>query len=185
MLAYSSVAQVGYLFLAYALFQTAFSDIAWNGVVLMALSHGFAKSAAFLAVGALALKVGSDAVEDWGGLAEREPVLVLSLALAGVSLIGLPPSGGFLAKFLLLTASIRQGQVWVAVILIVGGLLASIFVIKMIGAAMQTNESHEDDTELSIHPLMRWVPMGLAFMGIALTFFSVRIIDILTVGYPF
>ncbi len=98
--------------------------------------------------------------------------------------MGLPPSGGFMGKFLLLTTSIRQGHQWAAVVLVLGGLMASVYVLRMIGSAMYADEERDLRAEPRLHPLLRWVPLVLATIGIALTFLSVRVIEILKIGYP-
>lgn len=166
-LAYSSVAQVGYFFFIYAMGPSG--EALFGGLYLL-LSHGFAKAGAFLAVGALMKRAGSDLVGDWGGLARREPVLVLALALAGVNLMGLPPSGGFIGKFVLLSASFEQGQIVFAIVLLAGGLAASIYVFKMVGATLLTSESEDGAPDPELSPALRWVPLGLSTVSILLCF---------------
>ena len=74
-------------------------DAAFGGLVLLALTHGFAKSSLFLAAGMIQQRAGHDYIANLGGTARALPVTTFALALAGVALIGLPPSGAFLAKW--------------------------------------------------------------------------------------
>lgn len=137
--AYSTIAQLGYLFLFFpilvALPAGAARDIALGALVLMALSHGFAKSALFLAAGVIQQRAGHDRIADLGGTARALPVTTFALALAGIALVGLPPSGGFLAKWQLMSAAFAVGQwLWVPVV-VAGSLLAAAYVFRMLGHA--------------------------------------------------
>ena len=137
--AYSTVAQLGYLFLFFPLLAAlppgAARDSAFGALVLLALTHGFAKSALFLAAGVLQHRVGHDRIVDLGGTARALPVTTFTLALAGVALIGLPPSGSFLAKWQLLSSAFAVGQwLWVPVVA-AGSLLAAAYMFRMLGYA--------------------------------------------------
>ena len=134
--AYSTVAQLGYLFLFISLLVTLppgpDKDTAYGALLLLALTHGFAKSALFLAAGRIQRQAGHDDVSRLGGTAQSMPVTTFTLALAGVALIGLPPSGTFLAKWELMTLAIATGR-WVWVLIIAAGtLLAAIYVFRII-----------------------------------------------------
>lgn len=130
-LAYSSVAQVGYLFLPFALG----GKDAWAAGVFLVCSHAAAKAAAFLAVAGVQSVGGGDAIDGLKGLARHHPVTFFALALAGVSLMGMPPSGGFIAKWLLVRAAIERGQWWWAALILVGGLLGAGYVFRMLRVA--------------------------------------------------
>ncbi len=142
--AYSTVAQLGYLFLFFPLLAAlpagAARDAAFGALVLLALTHGFAKSALFLAAGVIQQRAGHDHIPDLGGTARALPVTTFTLALAGVALIGLPPSGSFLAKWQLLSAAFATGQwLWVPVIA-AGSLLAAAYVFRMLGHAFGSGD---------------------------------------------
>ena len=137
--AYSTVAQLGYLFLFFPLLAAlppgAPRDTAFGALVLLALTHGFAKSALFLTAGVIQQRAGHDRIRDLGGTARALPITTFTLALAGVALIGLPPSGTFLAKWQLMSASFSTGQwLWVPV-LAAGTLLAAASVFRVLGHA--------------------------------------------------
>jgi formate hydrogenlyase subunit 3/multisubunit Na+/H+ antiporter MnhD subunit len=137
LVAYSTVAQVGYLFMPFAMLVpgTQASVPALESGVLQALAHGVAKAGMFLAAGTLILAAGRDDRAALHGAATREPLAVFAFVLAGTSLIGLPPSAGFAAKWQLLRAALEAGQwVWVIVVL-VGGLLSSAYVFQVLRLA--------------------------------------------------
>lgn len=121
LVAWSTVAQLGTLFLLFPLATTA-PELAWQGAIVQALAHALAKAALFLAAGSVMLALGHDRLGGLGGMAQHLPLTVLTIALAGVSLMGLPPSGGFVAKWLLLQAALAGGQWPWAVVIVAGGL---------------------------------------------------------------
>jgi len=121
LVAYSTVAQVGYLFLAFPLVAgTVEPSGAWAGMTLHGVAHMLAKAAMFLAAGLMLKAAAGDRIADLGGLAQAMPLTVTAFGLAAVSLMGLPPSGGFTAKFLLLSAAIEQGAFLYAGVLVMG-----------------------------------------------------------------
>lgn len=142
--AYSTVAQLGYLFLFFplldALPEGAQREAAFGALVLLALTHGFAKSALFLAAGVVEQRAGHDRIADLSGTARTLPVTTFTLALAGIALIGLPPSGSFLAKWQLLSSAFASGQwLWVPVVG-AGSLLAAAYVFRVLGHAFGQGE---------------------------------------------
>ncbi|CAM5312044.1 proton-conducting transporter membrane subunit [Thauera sp.] len=134
LVAYSTVAQIGYLFLFFPLFGVANMDaarLAWDGTLLMLAAHALAKAGMFLAAGNLVLAVGSPHIADLTGISRFRPLSLMSFGLAGVSLMGLPPSAGFTAKWLLLQSALASGQwVWIMV-LVGGGLLSAAYVFRV------------------------------------------------------
>lgn len=139
MAAYSTVAQVGYLFLFFPLLAGLPAgparDAALGGAVLLALTHGFAKGALFLAAGVVQQRAGHDRIRDLDGIAQGLPATTFAVALAGIALIGLPPSGAFIGKWELISGAIAAGQwFWVPVVL-AGSLLAGAYVFRVLGRA--------------------------------------------------
>jgi formate hydrogenlyase subunit 3/multisubunit Na+/H+ antiporter MnhD subunit len=140
LVAYSTVAQIGYLFFIFPLAGSfaagdPASSIAWTGGWLQLFSHAFAKTAMFMAAGLIAEALGHDRIADLGGIGRALPLTVFTFGLAGLSLMGVPPSGGFTAKWLLLLASVKEGQWWWAVVMLAGGLLAGGYVFIVLGKA--------------------------------------------------
>jgi formate hydrogenlyase subunit 3/multisubunit Na+/H+ antiporter MnhD subunit len=141
LVAYSTVAQIGYLFLMFPLaFDAAAAALAGAGALaggmLQAISHATAKAAMFMAAGLVYRALGHDRIAGLAGLARALPVTVLTFALAGLALMGLPPSGAFAAKKLLLDAAGASGQWWWEVVLDVGGLLTASYVVLVLAHAL-------------------------------------------------
>jgi formate hydrogenlyase subunit 3/multisubunit Na+/H+ antiporter MnhD subunit len=136
LVAYSTVAQIGYLFLVFPLAtQAAGAEAAWNGGVYHALSHAFAKAAMFLVAGAMLYAAGHGEIRRLGGIGQQMPLALFTFALAAVSLMGLPPSGGFVAKWLLLEAALASGQWWWILVMMIGGLLSAAYLFRVLGQA--------------------------------------------------
>ncbi|WP_375057444.1 complex I subunit 5 family protein [Zobellella sp. DQSA1] len=167
--AYSSVAQIGYLFLLFPLSLGGETvELARQGVMLHLLSHALAKAAMFLAAGNLILAVGSHRVDALAGVSHFLPFSLFSFGLAAVSLMGLPPSGGFVAKWLLLQASIRSGQWWWILLLVAGGLMSALYLFRIFRASFL--EKGSEDTFYHPPRGLEVIPMVLALMAIGLGF---------------
>lgn len=142
LVAYSTVAQIGYLFLIFPLaFDAAAGRIADGlalaGGLMHAVSHATAKSAMFMAAGTIYSALGHDRIADFAGLARALPMTVLAFTLGGISLVGLPPAGGFLAKWWLLSAAADSGQWWWAFVLLLGGLLSAAYLYNVVSRALR------------------------------------------------
>lgn len=132
LLAYSTVAQLGYLL---QLFPLAGVPLAWGGTLVIAVSHALAKAAMFLSAGLVIQALGHDRLDDIRGAAHTIPMTVFAFGLAGLSLVGLPPSGGFVGKWLLMAAALESARWYWAIVPIGGGLLASIYVFGVLARA--------------------------------------------------
>jgi multicomponent Na+:H+ antiporter subunit D len=133
-IAWSTVAQVGYLFLVFPLVAAA-PAAAWSGTLYHLVSHALAKAALFLAAGSMIRALGDDELSSIAGVGQKLPVTFATFGIAGLNLVGMPPSGGFIGKWLLLTAALASGQWWWAVVIGVGSLLASAYVLLVLRAA--------------------------------------------------
>jgi formate hydrogenlyase subunit 3/multisubunit Na+/H+ antiporter MnhD subunit len=141
LIAYSTLAQIGYLFLMFPLaFDLATGQLrsgsALAGGMLQAISHATAKAAMFMAAGLIYAGLGHDRIAGLAGIGRALPISVLAFALAGVALIGVPPSGAYLAKDLLLHAATGTGQWWWAVAIQAGGVFTSSYVLLVLAHAL-------------------------------------------------
>lgn len=182
LIAYSTVAQIGYFFLAFPLAASAGSKV-WNAVIYLIISHALAKSAMFLAAGNLLRFTGHDRIVDLKQIVQQLPITATAFALAGISIVGLPPSGGFVGKWILLEAAIAQGRWDLLVIMIIGGLLAAAYLFKVLGHAFV--ESTETQQTTAVAARMQWVALFLALAVIALGFLAGPIFSIANIGSPF
>ena len=162
--AYSTVAQVGYLFLFLAVIlgmtDAALRQQTLAALLVLALTHGFAKSALFLCAGVVLHRAGHDRIADLGGTARALPMTTFVIALSCVALIGLPPSGTFLAKWHLISDSITTGQWWWIPVIMAGSLLAAAYSFRVLGHAFAPGESSG--------PMVHWAREELPALTLAL-----------------
>lgn len=183
-IAYSTVAQLGYLFLIFPLSGGIAGEMpwaagAWSGGMFHALAHGLAKAAAFLAAGLIIEALGHDRIDDMKGIARAMPVTVFAFGIAAISLMGLPPSGGFMAKYLMLTAALAGGHVVIALVMMAGGLLAAAYLFRPVNRAF----SGSDIPEVAYVAYWRqWVPLILALLAMLLGVVSAGPYEFIQIG---
>ncbi|XOV85177.1 MAG: monovalent cation/H+ antiporter subunit D family protein [bacterium] len=130
LLAYSSVAQIGYIVLG-----ASFGDQAGlTASFTHMFNHALAKGGLFLVVAAFALQVRDVRLTDIAGLAQRMPLTSAALLILGASLVGIPGTAGFVSKWLLLTAALQQGGLGVAaaIVVVLSSLAAVVYVWKIV-----------------------------------------------------
>jgi formate hydrogenlyase subunit 3/multisubunit Na+/H+ antiporter MnhD subunit len=184
MVAFSTVAQIGYLFLMFPLVLGAVSAAgaasALAGGLLQAISHATAKAAMFMAAGLVYAALGHDRVADLRGVARALPLTIAAFALSGIALIGLPPAGGFLAKWLLLSAALESAQWWWVVVIALGGLLTAAYVFLVLSKALTTT-----DEPVAITPVPRAsevIVLALAIVSALLGVAALAPLDLVLIG---
>ncbi len=131
MLAWSSVAQIGYMVLG-----LAFATV--NGVaggILHLFNHALIKAALFMAMGCVFYRMGSVRIEAMAGIGKRMPWTTAAFVAGGLALIGVPLTTGFVSKWYLLLASVESGMWWIALFILISSLLAIIYVWRVVEAA--------------------------------------------------
>ena len=129
MIAYSSIAHVGYMLVGVV----AGGTLGGGSVLFYMLAYTFTTAGA-LGVILLIERDGREAVrlEDFGGLAARQPWLAVALTVFLLSLIGIPPTAGFVGKFYLFGAAVRSGYIWLAVIGVLNSAVAAYYYLRII-----------------------------------------------------
>jgi multicomponent Na+:H+ antiporter subunit D len=188
LVAYSTVAQIGYLFLMFPLaFNTASSALqsgsALTAGILQAVSHATAKGAMFMSAGLMYAALGHDRIAGITGVGRLLPMTVFAFALGGVSLIGLPPSGGFLAKWLLLDAAVATGQWWWAATMLAGGLLTSGYMFLVLSRAM-TPALEPVKLHATIPQYQQAAALALALCSLLLGLVAFSSFDAVQIGRP-
>src|SRR6476661_3593534 len=123
-LAYSSIAQAGYIMIGLAL--APYNDQALAGSLFHILNHAVMKAAAFIAVAAVAISLTSYSLEKYRGLARRMPLTAIALSISLLALAGVPPLNGFWSKLVLFGSAINSGpEVWWGPYLAIAGVLNS------------------------------------------------------------
>jgi len=120
LLAYSSISQAGYILVGFV-GSPAFGA---SAVMFYLLVYTLTNVAAFSVVIAFSQATGSDQLDDYAGLARREPLLALAFVFALLSLAGIPPLGGFVGKFYLFAAAMQKGYLWLVIVAALNSILS-------------------------------------------------------------
>ena len=131
MLAYSSVAQVGYMVLGLSLGNEA----GLTGGIVHLFNHALIKSGLFLTLACVSLRIGSTRLEDMRGLGRRMPWTMAAFVVGGLILIGVPLTAGFVSKLFLVRGAIDAGLWPVALAILLSSLLALVYVWRVVEVA--------------------------------------------------
>ena len=143
MLAYSSIAHAGYAMIGVV----AFSQLGTSSVIFYLLGYVLTNLLAFGIVSIVGSFTGSDDYSAYSGLSRRNPTLGLAALVAFLSLAGMPPFVGFVAKFFVFSAAIEAGWVWLAIIGVLNsivGLYYYLNVLKYVYLYRMENEDEEN-----------------------------------------
>tara|TARA_R110002124_G_scaffold13349_7_gene61755 strand:+ start:955 stop:2529 length:1575 start_codon:yes stop_codon:yes gene_type:complete len=160
MLAYSSIAQVGYILLGIAFL----SETGLTAAILHIFNHGITKALLFMGAGALVLRTGGSFYTQAAGLGRKMPITCGAFVIGGLSLIGVPGTAGFLSKFLLVQAALEKAAdnamyLAVAVAIVLSSLLSVVYVWRAIEVLfLQEPDPNSTATEA---PLMMLIPMWI------------------------
>ena len=132
LLAYSSVAQAGYMLLPFALVGLGADRLAFASAVLYILIYAVMNLGAFAVVIALAREAPGALISDFAGLGRRAPLLALAMAMFLISLAGIPPFAGFWGKFFIFQAAIFAGQAWLAVVMVVNSVVSLYYYVAIV-----------------------------------------------------
>ena len=142
LLAYSSLAQIGYIVLGISLA----NETGLTGAVVHLFNHALMKGAMFIALGCIMLRVGGTDFEHIKGLGKRMPLTMVAFVLAGLSLIGIPGTVGFVSKWYLVLAALERDLWPIAVIIMITSLMAAVYIWRVLEAAY----FGEPDTSIEI-----------------------------------
>lgn len=164
LLAYSSVAQVGYIMLGISFVSTT----GLSAGIVHLFNHALTKGALFLAMGCIALRLGSVELTAMRGLGRRMPLTMAAFVLGGLSLIGVPLTVGFISKWYLVLAILERGWWPLAFLVLLGSLLAVIYIWRVVEAAY-FQQPDEERAEIREAPVWMQVPMWI-LIGASLYF---------------
>ncbi len=138
-IAYSTVSQIAFIFLGLA----SGTKMGAVGGLLYILMHGLAKGGLFLGAGIVEQKTHTKDIRQMGGLIKSMPVTAISFAFCAFSVMGIPPLGGFFAKYMVVAAGVDSGHTWITLVFIAGAVLtilylSRLFVMVFLGEPRQT-----------------------------------------------
>ncbi|MDV2482351.1 monovalent cation/H+ antiporter subunit D family protein [Methanoculleus sp. Wushi-C6] len=176
LLAYSSISQIGYIMFALGVA----NQLALEGGLLHILGHAVMKGCLFMAAGLIIYRMGTSRLSDLKGVAKTMPISCAAFALAGASMIGIPPTIGFASKYYLVLGAIEAGQWGYAAVFLLGSLLAVGYIWRFIEIAYFGDHHGEDHHPAAARegPVSMLVPMvGLALLCLFLGVFVEVVIE--------
>ena len=169
MLGYSSIAQAGYFLLGVAAISANGGDLALgaSGVVFFLACYAFTNLGAFIAIIAISNQTGSDEIGSYAGMSRRSPLLALGLTVCLVSLTGIPPTAGFIAKVYIFDAAVQSDLVWLVIVGVLNSVISAYYYLRVV-LQMYAEEPVSDEP----------VPAGPA-LGLAL---AIAVVGVLFIG---
>ena len=175
-LAYSSIAQIGYMLMGISLLTAAGITAGYIHLI----NHAIIKGGLFLAVGAMWYRFGITRVDDIRGLAKTMPWTMGAFTLSGLSLIGVPFTAGFVSKLQLATAAWEKGYGWAVGVIVVSSILALIYIGRILRIAYfePVPEINGEAVVKNEAPMMMLIPMWiLTLASIFIGFNADTIVD--------
>jgi NADH-quinone oxidoreductase subunit N len=161
LLAYSSIAHAGYVMIGVV----SFSVLGAASVVFYLAAYILTNLLAFGIVMAVARIIGSDEVKDYAGLSRRNPGLALMMLAAFLSLAGMPPFGGFVAKVFVFAAGVQAGYVWLVIVGILNSIIGVYFYLNVMKYVYLYRMPDQDEEKYPV-PLTR--PYAIALVVLAI-----------------
>lgn len=128
---YSTVSQIGYMVLAVGIG----SALGYAGGLLHVANHIFFKDLLFLICGAVMFQTHKDNLEELGGIGRKMPVTLCMFAIAGLSVVGVPPTSGFTSKWIIYHALMEQGYAFLALLSLIGSVITLAYIAKFLHLA--------------------------------------------------
>lgn len=163
-LAFSSLGQIGYITLGLALA----NPTGLTGGLLHLFNHALMKGAAFMAIGAIVLRTGTAKLDELSGIGRTMPWTAGALTIAGLGLIGVPGTSGFVSKYYLILGSMEAGLGWLAILIVASSLIAVLYVGRIVEViwfrepALSAREAMEAPGELLL-PMLILAGMTIYF----------------------
>jgi len=134
MLGYSSIAQAGYLMVGLATVGMAVGNdaVGQSGLLFFLMSYAVTNLGAFIAVIAISNKIDSDSISDYAGMRKRAPLLALALSFCLISLIGLPPTAGLIAKIYIFTGAVQHGLLWLVIVAVINSCVSAFYYLRVV-----------------------------------------------------
>jgi len=164
LLAWSSIAQIGYIVMGFALATPA----GLTASVVHIVNHGIIKGALFMAAGALFWRMRTVSINDIAGLGRCMPYTSAAFVAAGLSLIGVPATAGFISKWVLLEAVLEGGHYWLAAAILISSLMALMYIGRVIEALYFRDPPQRD-------PAPREAPLSMVVTTWALVLINIAI----------
>jgi NADH:ubiquinone oxidoreductase subunit 5 (subunit L)/multisubunit Na+/H+ antiporter MnhA subunit len=126
-IAYSTVSQIGFIFLGLSIG----NELGVVGALLYILMHGLAKGGLFLCAGIVEQNTKTKDITRLGGLIKTMPVTAIAFLFCAFSVMGIPPFGGFFSKYMVMTSTIRAGDLWIMFVFLLGAFMTIVYLFRV------------------------------------------------------
>ena len=170
MLGYSTIAHAGFIMVGLAAVGREGEALGpgVESLIFYLVAYAATNLAAFFGVIAISNAIKSELIKDYAGLARRNPVLALGMAISLISLMGIPPTAGFWAKLNVFRAAMETDLVWLAIVGMINSVISAYFYLRVIKAMYLAPCPREEavQTSLPVNGAMALSVLGVLFMGI-------------------
>jgi NADH-quinone oxidoreductase subunit N len=172
MLGYSSIAQAGTFLIGLAAVaaEDPQVELGTSSVLFFLGTYAFTNLGAFMCVIAISNRIGSDKIEDYSGIYRRSPYLALALAACLLSLTGIPPTAGFIAKVYVFNSAVQADLVWLAIVGVLNSVVSAYYYLRVVLVMF----TREPESEVSFQPS--------PYLGLAV---AIAVVGLFVIGvYP-
>jgi len=188
MLGYSSIAQAGYLMVGLATvgLSPGADVVGRSGILFFLASYSLTNLGAFIAIIAISNKLDSDLIDDYSGMGKRAPLLALALTLCLISLIGMPPAAGFMAKFYIFSAAVQHNLLWLVVIAVLNSVISAYYYLRVVKVMWLGEPASEEKVPSSgaLRVALSLSCLGVLLLGI-IPGFVMRLAELAARMFPF
>ena len=173
MLAFSSIAQIGYVFLGIGLMTT----MGLSGGLLHIFNHAFMKSMLFLSAGAIIYSTGIRKIKDLEGIGLKMPLVMAMFTIGALAMVGIPVTNGFISKFYLAIGTLEAGKPFYLAVILASSLLNAVYYFPIIiraffGHHHDDHDDEEEGKEIQCKKLPLRMSMTLLVLGLGCIFFG-------------
>jgi NADH-quinone oxidoreductase subunit N len=171
LLGYSSIAQVGYIMVGLA--ATGLASLAateaQSAILFFLACYALTNLGAFIAIIVISNQIQSDEIKDYAGMGKRSPVTALALTLCLVSLIGIPPAAGFMAKFYIFSTAVQHDLLWMVVIAVLNSVISAYYYLRVVKTMwMDESNAHGKITAApAVQVALALTTLGVLIFGLA------------------
>lgn len=166
MLAYSSIAQIGYMMVGIAVG----TQTGLTGTFLQFFNHALMKGAAFLCAGAIIHQLGARELKDMVGVGRKMPITAVALSISLFALIGLPPFNGFISELTLVTSTFQTDLIWLGILLILNSAISAGYYLRVILTMIQIPITEKVE-KVKETPLLMLIP--IVALVVLIVFFGI------------
>ena len=171
LMGYSTIAHAGYILVGLAAIASKAAQgetIGPSAILFYLGAYALTNLAAFFAIIAISNKIGTDQIDDFAGMGRRAPYLAFALTLALIALIGVPPTGIFIAKFYMFTAAINSDLLWLAIIGVINSVVSAYYYLRIVKVMYLQPAASEEavPSSYAFHAALGISALGVLVIGV-------------------